>query len=256
MQAPVPLPTELAGIALTISQSTYGKGFPLPTLPVPIISIAQTNNCPQAPTPFPRGCIMTGITVQVPYELVVDPFTMPPYTALTITQDGVDSPSFNVNTAHDNVHILTCAGLAPCITHADGSLLSAGTLPVAGEILTIYLVGLGATTPLAPDGQPTPIPAPTIPCCFDPFVDLVFGANAGPSAPVMNRPAGQQATLTFAGLSPGQIGLYQINFQLPATFPSIPACGVNGNLTVTSNLAINIGTPYYSHDGLSICVQP
>ena len=86
VQAPVPLPTELSGISLTISQSTYGKGFPLPTLPVPIISIAQTNNCDSPLTPSTSlACIITGITVQVPYELVVDPFTMPPYTTLTVT---------------------------------------------------------------------------------------------------------------------------------------------------------------------------
>ena len=257
VQAPVPLPTELSGISLTISQSTYGKDFPLPTLPVPVISIAQTNNCnfpvPVQPTSTPLGCIMTGITVQVPYELVVDPFTMPPYTALTVTQDGVPSPAFSIATAHDIVHILTC-NLAPCIARADGSLLQTGPLPVAGDILTIYLVGLGTTTPSVPDGQLTPAPAPTLNDGV--FVDLVFGANAGPSVPVMNRPAGQQATVTFAGLSPGQIGLYQINVQLPAAFPSIPACGVNGNLTVTTNLAINIGTAYYVYDGLSICVQP
>jgi hypothetical protein len=198
---------------------------------------------------------VTGITVQVPYELVVDPFTMPPYTTLTVTQDGVPSSAFSIATAHDIVHILTC-NLAPCIARADGSLLQTGPLPVAGDTLTIYLVGLGATTPSVPTGQLTPAPAPTIPCCFDPFVDLVFGANAGPSTPALNPPAGQQAKVTFAGMSPGQIGLYQINFQLPAAFPSIPACGVNANLTVTSNLAINIGTPYYSHDGVAICVQP
>ena len=254
VQAPVPLPTELSGISLTISQSTYGKGFPLPTLPVPIISIAQTNNCDSPLTPSTSlACIITGITVQVPYELVVDPFTMPPYTTLTVTQDGVASPAFSVATAHDIVHILTC-NLAPCIARADGSLLQTGPLPVAGDILTIYLVGLGTTTPSVPTGQLTPAPAPTL--NDDVFVDLVFGANAGPSIPAINRPAGQQATVTFAGLSPGQIGLYQINVQLPAAFPSIPACGVNGNLTVESNLAINIGTAYYVYDGLSICVQP
>jgi uncharacterized protein (TIGR03437 family) len=254
VQAPTPLPAELSGISLTISQSTYGKGFPLPTLPVPIISIAQTNNCYSPLTPStPLACIVTGITVQVPYELVVDPFTMPPYTSLTVTQDGVASPAFSVATAHDIVHILTCNN-APCIARADGSLLQTGPLPVAGDILTIYLVGLGTTTPSVPTGQLTPAPAPTLNDYV--FVDLVFGANAGPSSPEMNPPAGQQAKVTFAGMSPGQIGLYQINVQLPAAFPSIPACGVNGNLAVTSNLAINIGTAYYVYDGLSICVQP
>ena len=256
VQAPVPLPTQLAGISLTISQLSYGMGFPLPTLPVPIFSIAQTNNCispltgqPTSPAP---ACLTTSITVQIPFETVVDPFTMPPYTTLTITQDGVVSPSFNVATAHDNVHILTCAG--PCITHADGSLISPNSLPVAGETLTVYVVGLGATTPAVPTGQLTPTPAPTIPGLY---VDLVFGANVGPCPSFLGGPpTGQPAKVTFAGLTPGQIGLYQINFQLPAVFPTIPSCGVNGSLAVGSNLAINIETPFYSHDGVAICVQP
>ena len=258
VQVPIPLPTQLSGISLKLTQFTYGKGFSLPTLPVPIFSIAQANICIDPLTGQPSStapaCLMTSITVQIPFETVVDPFTTPPYTTLTVTQDGVVSPSFNVATAHDNVHILTCSGLQPCITHADGTSLTADTLPIAGETLTIYLVGLGAPTPLPPTGQLTPTPAPTV---LGTYVDLVFGANAGPGPSFLNPPpTGQPAKVTFAGLTPGQIGLYQINFQLPAVFPSIPKCGVSGNLAVASNLAINIETPYYAHDGVAICVQP
>jgi len=259
VQGPVPLTTQLAGISLKLSQLSYGMGFPLPTLPVPIFSIAQTNNCigllTGQPSSTAPACVMTSITVQIPFELVVDPFNFAPYTTLTITQDGVVSPSFNVTTAHDNVHILTCGGvLQPCITHADGSLISPNSPPVAGETLTVYAVGLGATTPSIPSGQLTPTPAPTI---LGVYVDLVFGANAGPGASFLNPPpAGQSAKVTFAGLTPGQIGLYQINFQLPGVFPAIPNCGLNGTITVASNVAINIETPFYSHDGVALCVQP
>ncbi|HEX3748734.1 MAG TPA: hypothetical protein VHW09_32635 [Bryobacteraceae bacterium] len=154
VQATAPLPPELAGISLQISQLTYGKGFPLPTLQVPILSIAQSNDCISPltgqPTSTTPGCLMSAIAVQIPYELVVDPFTQPPYTAVTISQNGVPGPTLNVATAHDNIHILTCAGLAPCITHADGSLISSSAPPVAGETLTLYVVGLGAPSPLPP----------------------------------------------------------------------------------------------------------
>lgn len=252
--------TELAGISLKVSQLTYGKGFPLPTLAVPIFSIQQNNQCIDPlggqPTSTAASCLMTGITVEVPFELVVDPFTHPPYTTLTVTQGVVAGPSWNVTTAVDNVHILTsCTGSPACITHADGSLISANSPPVAGETLTIYLVGLGASTPPVPSGQVTPTPAPTA-AGF--FVNLVFGANAGPSDPgfMMNPSIGQPAKVTFGGLTPGQIGLYQINFQLPASFPTIPPCGQSGSSFVASNLAINIGTVYNSHDGVAVCVQP
>ena len=249
--------TELAGISLNLSQLTYGKGFPLPTLAVPIFAIQQSNQCYSPytgqPTSSVASCLMTGITVQVPFETVVDPPDFPPYTTLMVTQNGVAGPSWNVDTTIDNIHILTgCAGLGSCITHADGSVLTADHLPVAGEILTVYLVGLGVSTPLAPTGQLTPTPAPTANRFF---VDLVFGANAGPSQPIMNPPAGLSPKIFFEGMTPGQIGLYQINLQLPATFPTIPACTNTGSVTVASNLAINIGS-FYSHDGVAICVQP
>jgi hypothetical protein len=252
--------TELAGISLKVSQLTYGMGFPLPTLAVPIFSIQQSNQCYSPytgqPTSSAPSCLMTGVTVQLPFEMVVDPFTQPPYTTLTITQNGVAGPSWSVDTAVDNVHILTtCSGSQACITHADGTLVSANSLPVAGETLVLYLVGLGATNPLVPSGQVTPTPAPT---ASGFFVNLVFGGNAGPSDPGfrMNPAIGQPARVTFGGLTPGQIGLYQINLQLPASFPTIPPCGLNGNSFVASNLAINIGTVYNSHDGVAICVKP
>lgn len=60
------------------------------------------------------------------------------------------------------------------------------------------------------------------------------------------------ATPQFVGLTPNQIGLYQINVQLPKRFPAVESCTGNvlspctGNPTycgaqIQSNLTINIG---------------
>jgi hypothetical protein len=55
----------------------------------------------------------------------------------------------------------------------------------------------------------------------------------------------------FAGLTPGFVGLYQVNVKLPDKFPPISAC--NG-IQIASNLLINIRIN--SWDGAPICVEP
>ena len=73
----------------------------------------------------------------------------------------------------------------------------------AGEYLVAYLAGLGDTT----------VP--------------VASGTASPSTPLAqpsNTPAltinGVQSPFLFAGLTPGLVGLYQMNFQVPADLPA------------------------------------
>ena len=79
----------------------------------------------------------------------------------------------------------------------DYSLVDASHPAKPGEFLIIYLVGMGATNPSVASGAPSPV------------------------APVTVQPKvmvdGQMAAVPYAGLSPGAAGLYQINFQVPAT---------------------------------------
>ena len=83
--------------------------------------------------------------------------------------------------------------------HQDGTLIS-DTAPAApGEYITIYLSGLGATNPPVASGVASP---------------------SNPPATVVDTPVLTLNTTTipvsFAGLAPGFVGLYQINFQVPA----------------------------------------
>jgi uncharacterized protein (TIGR03437 family) len=100
----------------------------------------------------------------------------------------------------------------------DSSLVDSGHPAKPGEVLVIYLAGMGATNPSVPSG------------------------NASPAAlvrvPPMLTVDGQMVPFMYAGLTPGSAGLYQINFQLPAGIRS-------GNLTtvVTQNgVASNVTT--------------
>jgi uncharacterized protein (TIGR03437 family) len=84
--------------------------------------------------------------------------------------------------------------------HPDYTLVSSSHPASPGEALTIYLVGMGATNPPVQSGTAAPSsPLSTVPSKILVTVD------------------GQPAPVTFAGLTPGGVGLYQINFAVPAS---------------------------------------
>jgi uncharacterized protein (TIGR03437 family) len=83
--------------------------------------------------------------------------------------------------------------------HQDGSLITRMSPAVPGEYAVLYLAGMGATDNPVGDGAGspgTPLAHPTL------APSLTIG---GAPVPVL-----------FAGLTPGLVGLYQINFQIPA----------------------------------------
>jgi len=97
------------------------------------------------------------------------------------------------------------------ITHAaTAQLVTAANPAIAGEFVSIYLTGLGATSRIGSLDVTTIQPG------------VMFGNTA--------------ARVTFSGLAPGYVGLYQINAQVPAGVrgPAIPvtvqAAGVTSNL--------------------------
>jgi uncharacterized protein (TIGR03437 family) len=93
--------------------------------------------------------------------------------------------------------------------HADYSLVTAAKPAKPGEVIIMYLAGLGATNPSVASGQPAPSTPPL----------------AEVTTPVTVTVANQNAVVDFAGLTPGSAGLYQIDFQVPTTASS-------GNLNV------------------------
>jgi len=154
------------------------------------------------------------------------PFDLPAGSAVSIQVRRGSTVSAvrtaNVTAVAPGIFIVDPASSAGAVLHAsDFSLVSSSSPARPGEFLVIYCTGLGALrTPVrSGDGGP----------------------SVPPLAETINLPdvtiAGLPANVTFSGLAPGFVGLYQINARAPAGLPT-------GNqplqitiLGVTSNIA-------------------
>lgn len=135
------------------------------------------------------------LNIQIPNELkpgqqyaiiagVKDAFTLP---------DTID-----INSAQPGVLAVNDAGVIA--QHPDFTLVDSSHPCKPGEFLTIYLAGMGTTNPAVLSGQPAPSVEP-------------LGRATTPATVLID---GQNADVLFAGLTPGAVGLYQINFRVPA----------------------------------------
>jgi uncharacterized protein (TIGR03437 family) len=265
----LPLPTSLAGFSVGLSQ----LGFELIPLPpfsmgpilLPIFSIEQTNHCLNAQTP---DCFVTAITVeilpelQMPIGLNLTNYT----TVVTVMENGVAGNQFGVSVLPVNPHVLTLcdssytsrpgieANNSNCpsiITHADGSLVNPDSPAQPGETVVIYAFGLGPTVPPVPAGTATPM---SLISTVVPYA-LLFayrGATVAAGTLASSPPL-------FAGLTPGQVGLYQINFTVPSPSAMIADCSSPDGANLIVTLYNSIGYPYASgaivgQDSARLCV--
>ncbi len=172
----------------------------------------------QAGIPFPNFLGQTTLTVNginapiyavsanqinavVPYEVTGSTATF------LATVNGAQSNPVTVPLAPTapGVFSLSANGLgAGAITHADGTVISQSSPAQTGEIVGVYLTGLGAVSPTVGDGMAAP-----------------FKPLAMATAPVSVTVGGIPVTdIQFEGLSPGLASLYQLNIQIPANTPS------------------------------------
>lgn len=264
-----PLPTALAGISVTLNQYVAnGLENSQSTTALPLLSIEQHNACDTAGAVV-TTCIVTYITVEVPGDIGVAYMAGYPVTTLVVTEGSTDGPGVYVGTAMSEIHVLTGCGEGglggPCVTHANGALVSMGNPAEPGETLVIYAYGLGQTDPNVPAGQATPTPAPVAVNRL--FLQFDFTPNAGPKLPTADPDLIPLPHPDFAGLTPGEVGLYQINVTLPASFPTLQAtCSTSfpaplpsspgrGEWSISSNLTITISDNFGSYDGAPICIR-
>jgi uncharacterized protein (TIGR03437 family) len=162
------------------------------------------------------------INAQVPFE------TVPGTARATVVVGGGASPAVSVSVVEAAPGIFTqdSSGKGAGVTAnaVTGQLVTASTPIQRGQIITIYGTGFGPVSPQAATGAPSPTPAAT--------TTKTVTATVG----------GLPATVLFAGLTPGLVGLYQLNVQVPSSCPtgsSVPVVAtVSGVASNTVTIAI------------------
>ena len=166
-----------------------------PTIPFPttLHGVSVTVNGVLAPLYYVSPGLISGVV----------PFSVAGGTATVIvTSNGVVSNSVQVPLARSAPGIFTLLqnGLSDGATlHADYSVVNTADPAKAGEIVEVFLTGLGPVSPTVQDGNPGP--------ATEPFANVL--------SQVVVTIDDIPCTIHFKGLAPLYVGLYQVNIQVP-----------------------------------------
>jgi uncharacterized protein (TIGR03437 family) len=153
----------------------------------------------------------TQINAQLPFQATGN-------TTLILRTPGGVSPNYNLTilpTAPSVFHTGVAGPLTdiPTIVRSDNNLLVTDANPIHhGDAIVIYVTGLGQTNPAQTEG----FPGPSSPL-------------AGILIPLTVSIDGVNLQVLYAGLSPGQVGVYQINAVVPKNVPS----GLQQTMTIS-----------------------
>ena len=95
------------------------------------------------------------------------------------------------------------SGIATIVRSANNELVTVSNPVHRGDDLIIYATGLGRTSPEIPVGSPAP---------FEPLARVL-------DTPVITL-GGVALPVSFAGLTPGLVGVYQVNVIVPRSVPT------------------------------------
>ena len=181
--ANLPLPTTLNGVSVQINGTS-----------VPLIFVSPNQ-----------------INFQFPWELINQTLV-----TITVTVSGTVGPALSValNAAGPGIFVLNSPGPAQGIVQIsnttifaapEGSITGVQTRPATRgvEFLTIYCTGLGDVNNRPANGAAA-------------SATTLSTTKATPTVTI----GGVSATVSFSGLTPGFVGLYQVNAQVPANAPT------------------------------------
>lgn len=156
------------------------------------------------------------ISAQAPFEIAGQQSV-----SIAINNGRTQSAAIQVPVAAAQPGIFLPDGVNGAFLHgADNSLVNAASPASAGEVVVLYCTGLGAVTPAGTTGA---VASST----------TLSNTNLAPTVTVGST----SAAVAFSGLAPALVGLYQINFTVPAGTPSGSANVVVTMNGVTSNVA-------------------
>jgi uncharacterized protein (TIGR03118 family) len=150
------------------------------------------------------------LVVQIPAELSAGASAK---VQVTVAGQSSTPSTISIGAAFPGIFSTAGSGSGPgVITHANGTLVNATSPAVPGETVTIYVTGLGQTSPAVPTGE---VPSGTVSIVAAPIVTI----------------DGLPATVQTSGLNSATVGLNQIVVVVPSGVHT----GTNVNVVVTSS---------------------
>jgi uncharacterized protein (TIGR03437 family) len=165
------------------------------------------------------------INAQIPFELTAGN----PYQVIVNANGALSTPNPIQLTSDAPGIAQYAAGQAIAQNVSDNSLITETSPAKPGEYVVVYVAGMGMTSPNVTSGMASPSTNLASP------LDLASLTLNGVAIPAAN--------ILFAGLTPTLVGLYQVDFQVPANAP-------NGDLqlvlTQTSGLSTSTILPVHN----------
>ncbi len=154
------------------------------------------------------------INAQIPFELM--PNTRP-QALVRLSLPGVEAVTvpeiITLDVARPGVFMADSFGQGVVID-SQGRVVNSFVPAAAGDVVVVYAAGLGPTNPAVRSGEASPL-------------DPLARVTVTPTVTI----GGVTAEVTFAGLTPGLVGLYQLNVRIPSGVKPGPAVP----LVVTQN---------------------
>jgi uncharacterized protein (TIGR03437 family) len=230
-----------------VNNGTFGGGEPLAQGDIAALFGDQlTYGDPQQATslPLPNNLGGTQVLVngqpvpvyyvspsQINFEIPIDATTND--ATVQVVRNGQTGNTAYLNIQNSVPRFITNGAPYAIMTTPDGTLTGIPTHPVkAGDVVVIYTIGLGPTSPVVPSGTASP---------SSPLAVIDIGSTQvcfGNNSPFYQAPC---VTPQFVGLTPAFVGLYQVNVAIPEGLASgnVPfSFTVNGVSSDVVQLAI------------------
>jgi uncharacterized protein (TIGR03437 family) len=223
----------------TVDAIVNAAGFqPGPVAPGSIVSVFGSNLAPSVATaqtlPLPTSLGGTSIRIngvpspiyyvsptqinaQIPYEVSAGPATV----ILSVGLNVLPPVALTIQPSAPGLFML--GQDRALVQNQDGSLNGPGHPATPGSIVTAYLTGQG----------PLDLPVPSGSAASS---DPLIGAAARVTAMI----GGQNAEVTFAGMAPGMVGVFQVNLRIPVFAPGDYrlAVGVGGAMSNAALISV------------------
>ena len=185
-----------------ISEAVSSTSFPIPT-DFSGLSL-EFGSAPPAPLFFGSSL---QINAQIPWELAGEQQTT---VSALLNGEGGAPQTITLAPYAPGIFVVNSQTNQGAILDAKYQLITPANPAAAGSSVLIFCIGLGPVTNQPATGAPA----------------LSKPLSETTAAPTVNI-GGAAATVLFSGLSPGDVGLYQINVQVPAGATSGAAVPVN-----------------------------